>query len=221
MIIIKQHNKPEQMIIGIPMNKITNIVIIVGAHGNEAGPVKYMRQRYGNNDLIQFIKGGMNYSIITINPYGVLKGTRVDRDGYDLNRQWPHHPSLKQWLPYIKNADIVIDFHEAVGYRQCNQSNTLGQTIFTNHNTLYPWIHSTVGDINKYLEMVYNVGTCKKWAQLSDVPYAYGTLDQHCTDVGTPYILFELAGQNDIEPLEIRFATMDIIMNKITKMAEI
>lgn len=181
------------------------IVILSGSHGNESGPGLYLNNVNTTNWL-----PGDYYIIPFVNIDAALLNIRSIKD--DINRSWPSGTNINRYLaPIIKNADLVIDFHEAWGFHEC-QSESLGQTLYTN-------IPELLGDFLKNTALQLNNFTadqlCTKWTLIDKLPPLKGTLDEFCNNNEIPYILVEIAGQNDIQTLETRAAITSFILYKL------
>ena len=181
-----------------------HIVILAGTHGNEPAPSEYLMNYIPH--LVE-IPDSYRFTIIPkVNPIGLLMGARLSPTG-DINRSWSGVNPITLYLKKIlSDADLVIDFHEGWGFSNC-QSGTLGQTIYSSFG-LTKDISQTLSTLNNHLNQ-----SCLKWKYITRVPYFEGSLDEYCRISNIPYILVELAGQNDVVSREVRYEQMQIILH--------
>jgi predicted deacylase len=185
--------------------------LISGTHGNEPAGAMYLEQ------LRQKIskKMDLNVKVIIIpkvNRCGLLKNIRkvpeLSIRNWDLNRAYPVGDEktpdiINHYLYLIKQAQLVVDLHEAHGYRQIN-TKTKGSGIYTNG-----YGHSST----IVQEMVHNVNEIIDNKQhkfiTEEIALIPGSLRGYCTEHKIPYILIETTG---IEPLELRLKKIDNII---------
>jgi predicted deacylase len=182
------------------------IVILSGSHGNEPGPGTYLE----NLDVKNWIPGDY-YIVPYVNIDAIMRNERTVNN-IDINRSWPNGTNINKFLlPLIKQADLVVDFHEGWGFHECNFT-SLGQTLYTNTPQI-------LGDCLKHIAFELKKFTendlCTKWTILDSLPVIRGTLDELCHKEEIPYILVEIAGQNDIQPLHTRAAITSFILYKL------
>lgn len=201
------------------------ITILAGTHGNESGPSFWLRDRIVSNP-IHF--DGYNMAIVPfVNPSAIALNRRSVVK--DINRSWPNKHKINNYLlPWIHESSIIIDIHEGWGYNaagfigsgkpECakhqRRTQSLGHSIYTNSPALYPTIDKAILALNRLTDK-----PCKKWVRLNHVPNfgkEGGTLDQYADIRGTPYILIELAGQNNKEPLKVRYKYLDTIFDSFS-----
>ena len=183
------------------------VTILAGTHGSEPAPAIYL------NDYIENMVDpptGYRFAIVPIvNKRAFEKGVRHLSSQPDINRTWPDNYSINEFLrPLIEVSSLVVDFHEAAGFSSC-QPTTLGQTLYSNTDKLYPLLDATAEKINQQA-----LG-CMAWSRIDTLPPLNGTLDNFCRDINKPYILVELTGQKDTVPLEIRMEEMQILLNEL------
>lgn len=191
------------------------VLIVSGTHGNEpAGSVacfKLMNKL--DKGEIKLVKGKI-VVIPVINVCGILNYRREDDLNRDLNRQYPNEESASEAsLPKItqkvieavKNADWVLDGHEAWGYYKLNGTliqpgDSMGNTLTTGHTQeSHEFALKCIYELNKTITTDY-----KKFLTYPDKPLK-GTLREYCNMLGKHYILTESgAGQNEVEPINVR-----------------
>lgn len=180
------------------------VVILAGSHGNEYGP----------SVALQSISPGgwipADYYIVPyVNIDAATTKTRSAPGQKDINRLWPGGTNINRYLlPLISNADLIVDFHEAWGFHIC-QSQSLGQTIYTNATSLYGKLEKIISNLNR------TNSDCSRWTLLNKLPPLNGTLDQLCNSAKIPYILVEMAGQSNVVPLCERVSTTKYILQQL------
>lgn len=209
-------------IINIKKSLSPKIVIIGGVHGNEYGPTHGIEKFLKTNKF----KSGNLYFIPRVNVSGLKKKSRylVCKDKiYDINRNFYDENTNhieKDIMNLIKDADFVLDFHEAYFFHQINK-NSLGSTILPGKTK----ISNTISEF--LVEKINNTITeeKKKFIVLIDSKFNIKkTLRDYCNNKKINYILVEITGQNNAQPLSLRiFQTINILTNffeyfKILKM---
>lgn len=195
-----------------------NIVIIAGTHGNEIGPSLFLMDLIKNFENIKknLIKGHY-YIVPFVNPLACSKGVRMAPGQPDINRSWPDgHKINKFLLPIMDNADFIIDIHEALGFNNC-QHESLGQTLYTNSTFLLARLFrlqnelnllATDEDVKKYVNE-----KCFKWNILKDIPDLPNTLLKYVNKIKKTYVLIEIAGQNEILPIDVKFKILNVCVS--------
>lgn len=178
------------------------IVLLGTQHGNEPGPGLYLQQFA---EQLRFTMG-INLTIIPVaNPGAAAIGIRGMSD---MNRRWPHN--LLSYM--MRDADLVVDFHEGWGFHRCNSA-SLGQTVWAS-----PFVPAEtvqrLDDAIKNLNKKY--AGCKAWQRLQTLPdVGPGTLDKWCRGRQIPYVLIEVAGQNNVQTLEARMDQTRILVDHL------
>lgn len=193
-------------------DKLPTIVILAGIHGNEYGASKYLSQHCDPARLSR----SYNYIIYPrINPWGLDNNIRTTEDGVDLNRMWPDKHSVTKYIwKDIKNANMVIDFHEGWGFNTCNES-SMGNSLYTNNDFMKEQLQSEIIPLLNHHSKNTNIPTeCQGWTLNNDLPYLNGALDIYCKNI--PYVLVEIAGQNNNHVTELdRMECAKIIIQNI------
>jgi hypothetical protein len=209
---------------------VPNITIIGSMHGNEPAGHFAINSIIQNNELEKYSNIINFYLFNDPNEYGRLNNTRNSLWG-DLNRLWPHKYNkdtnnnnyvypIRVLLPYVQKADLVIDIHEAVGFNRCERS--LGNTIYINKPSVYGLMQGIIDDRN-VLNKNANMDDCNRWDLKTKLPNN-GTklgvpIDQYISTIPdedrTTYILIEIPGQNNVQPLEERVGLAKYFIHKI------
>lgn len=194
------------------------ICFIAGTHGNEPA---------GTNALMRLIttfhntlKKGTIRIIPAVNVWGLLNSNRytsklgVLTENSDINRNYTGEGTeilSKTILNLIKNADMVVDFHEGWGYHKC-QPSSIGSTINPTSNINAESIAKlAVKKINKNM----NLKGCKEFSCLHNSCEISSTLSCNMETNNKPYILVETTGQNNIQPMETRIKQINIIIKTV------
>lgn len=104
---------------------------------------------------------------------------------------------------------MIIDIHEGWGFNKINNK-SMGSTITTYNfpklleNNIIQNINMTIADQNKKFSV--NTENMNKYS---------GTLHGFIKNKNKKYILIELTGQNNIQPIELRIAQGINILNSI------
>lgn len=193
---------PEVYYFGNPEGPL--VTVLAGSHGNEPAPATFLR------DYIQHIVDvptGLYFAIIPVVDERAF-AARKRSVGADINRMWFSKNKITDYLrPIIDRSALVVDFHEGWGFGACE--NSLGQTLFTTDPKLHTLLDATVQKLN------LQARDCMTWKRVDKLPHIAGTLDTYCTSLGIPYILAELAGQNDVVPMGIRLEETQIILAEL------
>jgi predicted deacylase len=181
------------------------VLVLAGTHGNEPAPAHYLERLAAELEQRPArVPSDVHFGIVPrVNRAAMALGNRTGLDGVDMNRCWPD-PAGKYCSPVktlVDRAALVIDLHEAWSF-QNQDPGSLGQTIFTNDERLYPLVNETVHALNQN----FGHDESLKWSRIGSLPaLPDGTaLDQYCESKKIPYILVEVAGQRDIVPRELR-----------------
>jgi predicted deacylase len=198
------------------------ILILGGIHGNEpAGSNAIIdlmddfnnkKINLKNNKLI--LVPNVNYCALRINK------RMIDSIG-DLNRKFPKNkkddkdlnPVIKQLLELINKADFIIDFHEGWGYYKENNG-SIGSTL-TPTNTkesmevtkkAFENVNSLISNYNKKFTILTDSDTlAKQNSKMYGKDYDIeGTLRYYANKINKNYMLVEISGQNDIQPMDVR-----------------
>lgn len=182
------------------------IGIIAGVHGNErSGPIELLSLI--ENGTLMNIKRGKLKIIPCANVNGFRRNLRWRNWFFnDLNRTFDKNDKqVEDIITYFSDCDVVIDFHEAWGWHLIDNNST-GNTIVpincaetakkilndVNNNPVVAKIN--LKNPNKKFTLGEKYVICK----------FSGTLSCWMHKHGRQYMLVEVAGQNDIQPLSVR-----------------
>jgi hypothetical protein len=151
-------------------------LFLCGVHGNEATSVeKFMYT---------------NFSYIIVNPSAILFNVRNLPFQSDQNRNYSNGES--PIIPYLHNAPIVVDIHEAYGEYNITDrvsstlASSLGRTVYANRFAL-----------QQYGNIIDGLTNTINYTLLTTLPYISGTIDEYCNNHGIPYVLIEISGQGN------------------------
>jgi hypothetical protein len=197
------------------------MTIIGSVHGNE--PVGYhaLTEMLKNNEFDQY-DNKLDFTIFPdSNEHGRLNNERNSLWG-DINRSWPTTydnpitsliPPVKLMTPHIHNVDVVIDIHEAVGFSRC--THTLGNTLFISDPTKKDILQPIIDELNERTKD----DKCDQWDIITCLPRVNGALDEYVAIIPEEnrplYILIEIPGQNDFQPLSKRIVTAKFLVHNI------
>lgn len=178
-------------------------ILILGAtHGNE--PVGYFAIKEYMNMLNRqeiILKKGKIIFIPAVNYCGLKFNTRYNPILGDINRSYGKNINAVNSLiiNFVKESDFIIDFHEAYDYNKLN-NNSLGSTIMpTDTKISYEVSKYIIPNINSNISEDY-----KKFDIIQNDGIDYTLRDYISKNLKKDYILVEITGQNDIQPLEVR-----------------
>lgn len=208
----------ELEIINIKKSESPKILILSGIHGNEYAPpigVKEFIEKYQN----KFKKGNL-FFIPTINKQGLeIKERNHLCKKHDMNRQFGKNIPYKiidTITKLVKQCDIIIDFHEGYDFHIQNPQ-SIGSTIIPNKNKeaikigkqLVKDINNTIKDKQKHFVFLQklNISNSLRW-------YLQKYKQKQ-------YLLIELTGIDDKQPLEIRVSQTKFLLIKIFKLKKI
>jgi hypothetical protein len=191
------------------------VCFLAGVHGNEyAGP-------YTLESMIQAgfpkIKKGRVRIIPRANPWGLQRGSRYQLNVLypDINRNFTDEggsdATSRALVELIKDADLVVDFHEGWGFHQISPE-SVGSTLSPTSIEPAPSLAQAATDrINSIIP------PGKKQFQVlpdiyCDIP---GTLSCYMQHQKKAYILVETTGQNNVQPLPTRVIQVQTVVYTI------
>lgn len=201
-----------------------NILVVGAVHGDEPGPVKGIERFI--NTYSQLFQNANVYFIPKANVEGLEKNTRYlpcKSIGfpliYDINRHFGKdktNPIINKILEIGEKCNYVIDFHEGYGFHLENPNSTIGSTIIPNENDEAKSLaHEVVDELNPKLGLEGN----KRFAYY-DKSNIKHTLRWYYNNTDKKYLLVELTGKLDKQPLELRnnqaFIILEIIFRKLS-----
>jgi len=191
-------------------------ILILGAtHGNEpAGyyAIKEYIDMLNKQEII--LKKGKIIFVPSVNYCGLKFNTRENPVYGDINRLYNINKDMnvvnKLIIKLVKESDFIIDFHEGYSFNRLNKA-TLGSTI-TPLNTIVSndVANVVVSNLNANITEDY-----KKFDIVKDDDIKYTLRDYISKNEQKDYILVEITGQNDIQPLELRKNQGIIIISSV------
>jgi predicted deacylase len=195
------------------------LLFIGGVHGDEKSGTIYLNKLV---DILQNAKQNnvnFNGSIIVIplaNKWGFDNNERKNKENKDVNREFPKHEEgkcsdeiSKQLLKIVRNADYVFDFHEGYDFHKINPS-SIGSTLTNANDKTYYLSQFILENLNKMIQDSY-----KKFTLLEDKERIIGSLRNYCKMIDKNYILIEITGQNNKQPMDIRLDQIQNIVQSI------
>ena len=195
------------------------IVLLGGTHGNEPAGSLYLNKLIHELDTKKHVLSAGTLIIIPkVNYCGLLLNMRNVPSiiPWDINRNYYYNHSnnsnlINKYIDYIDNADLVIDIHEGWGYYY-EDTHSIGSGIyptgdkqtFALANRMLKYINSTIPD--KY----------HKFGNIIKVKIKHSLYD-YCKNKKINYILIEVTGQSNVQPISVRINQIDLLLNHIIK----
>ncbi len=182
------------------------IGLIGGVHGNEpAGAVAFSQLIDGQWVLPPSLQVGTYIIIPRANLCGLIKGVRYQSTQYnkDLNRNFaedgPLDNNSQKILEAFRECDFIIDIHEGYAYHKTTPQ-SVGPTLAPTTPLSENIAENAVNAINQYILADY-----KKFTNLHYEDCAIkNTLSCYMRNRNRHYILIEISGQNDLQPMDLR-----------------
>jgi hypothetical protein len=206
------------------------IVMIGGTHGNEPiGSIAIKNLIKKINDKTIILEKGKLILIPSVNYCALRLNIRMIPGLGDMNRKYPKIvginntdcPIINKILDLIKDADFILDFHEGWGFHR-KTKRSMGSTITpTNTNIsndlseiIYENINKIIVDDYKKFKIFVNdnryLSDDNRYSQLNDIK---GSLRYYTNINRKNYVLIEITGQNNVQPLQVRKQQTDLIIN--------
>lgn len=194
------------------------LLMIGGTHGNEpAGTIGLEKFISANVHLTR----GKIIIVPRVNKIGLELGLRYGFNGFvpiDYNRNYP--TSLQksfsnsnsninsQIINLVNKSDFILDIHEGWGWNIVNPE-SLSSGIYPSDTIESKSIGLTiVKRINQTI-----IDNKKKFTFSAKHEEIDGTLGVYCKNTNKNYLLVEITGQNDIQPIELRVNQVIFIIN--------
>tara|TARA_B100001093_G_scaffold518202_1_gene602255 strand:- start:4043 stop:4753 length:711 start_codon:yes stop_codon:yes gene_type:complete len=192
------------------------ILFISGTHGNEdSGPYSLSNLVNQMKLNLMKLKKGKIFIIPNFNHCGLIKYSRYYSNlgkKYDLNRMYGKNFIVNRPVEkLVKDSDIIIDMHDAIGFNKINKY-SIGSTIYF-YNFKKKEKKSFLHKINKEIKEDY-----KKFSIIpSNNIKKKNTLKSYVVKKypKKKYILFETTGQNNIQHIDIRTHQCNILIEFI------
>jgi len=214
----------------------STIVIIGGTHGNEPiGSIAIKNLIKKLNDKTITLKRGKLILIPSVNYCALRLNMRMIPGIGDINRKYPKNleinnndtgcPINNKIIELIKDADFILDFHEGWGFhrktkRSMGSTITPTETPISNEisNILYENINKIITEDYKKFKIFVNdnrsIDNVNKYSQINDIK---GSLRYYANINRKNYVLIEITGQNNVQPIEVREKQADLIINNVLK----
>ena len=202
-------------------SKSTPVVTLIGSvHGNErAGTMALEKLIEEKGDKLNEFPGTL-IIIPKPNPTGIKNDVRHAIDPVfgqiDINRTYKcEEPNCPQITSLIKSvvgrSDLVVEFHEAYDFHQMNKSSLGSCIIPTHHNLTFDTSDLIVKNLNANI-----TEPLKKFITLNrnscEIPTS---LSCYCETNNIPYILVEITGQLEKQPIEKRMTQVRTITDTV------
>jgi len=220
--VLTRPEKIEVISYGNPDYKLPKFTIgILGSsHGNEPVGTFTLNELINNGYFTKTVNKYPNLQFIIVpnpNPHGVKNNTRYQKSLFkpDINRNYGSEegdePTSQSILRAFKKANLILDFHEGWGWHKTNK-NSVGSGILPSgtplsnklSEMLLTELNNTIDDPNKKFMIIANT-EC-------DIE---STLRCYMYKRKRDYILIEITGQNDIQPIELRKNQAKLIINTV------
>jgi hypothetical protein len=195
------------------------LLLIAGTHGNEPGGTIGLEKII--NSHIKISKGKI-IIIPRVNKIGLFLGTRYGFNGFfpiDYNRNYPNNKLESvgdfvnyQIIKYVTTADFIVDFHEGWGFSKV-EPQSMGSGIYPSNTPLA----KTIG--NKLLSVINNTihEQNKQFTINFDSPRIPNTLDAYTNANNKNYVLIEISGQDNIQPIDLRAGQVILVVNTVVE----
>jgi hypothetical protein len=216
-------------------NNITytkTLLLIGGVHGNEQSGAIFLlglKQQFDNNEIN--IPNTRVIILPYVNKCGVITNLRNLLFFTDINRNFTDDTKnsinikILKYVKMIKDTDLIIDIHEGYDFHRINY-NSIGSTLYASTqyalniiNKIYNPLNNTIDDPNKKFKLLtYDSNLVKqdrnKYSLMNEIN---GTLDYYTYKNNINYILIEITGQNNKQPIELRISQLVLIFAEIFK----
>lgn len=209
-----------------PNSLYNKVLVLGGVHGNEYGPSFGIEEfcKENNNKL----NGNITF-IPRVNSEGIDKQTRYLPcksnllTNYDINRNFTENKIndfQKKIINMVKDHDIVLDFHEGYGFHKIN-NNSVGSSVMPGYkysnNKIYPKLKKISEKLLNTINLTIDTDNQKFTIITDQKYYIKNTLRDYCEKINKPYILIEITGHNNKQPLNIRKDQSKIILTQFLK----
>lgn len=195
-------------------NSNKTVCIIGSVHGDE--PIGTIVL----NDLLQTnYFDNVKYNCIVIpkpNIYGFKNNNRnawTKKTGwFDINRSFEENNSINRVLKECSvESDLIVEFHEGWGFHKINPK-SLGSSILPTHSeevlasVIVDNLNHTIINPNKHFSVLKDDACAIK-----------SSLSCYCDNRNISHILVEITGQNNIQPVGLRYNQVMTILNTILR----
>ena len=187
------------------------ILMVGGTHGNEPAGKDALNRLLRENLKI---KRGNLIIIPEANKSGGFLHSRWLLHNWlhpDLNRNYTDQGKediSKKIIDHVHQADLIVDFHEAWGYRNKNKD-SMGSTLSYTTDPSKHLANEIITQLNQTIDEDYKKFTVNE--EIDDLL----TLRNYAGRCKKDYILMETTGQNNVQTIETRVNQNMIMINHI------
>lgn len=215
------------------INYNKTLLLIGGIHGNEQSGSAYLlklNQQFYNNEIS--IPNTRVIILPHVNKCGIMMNLRNILFFTDINRNFTDDTTsninikILEYVKIIKETDLIVDIHEGYDFHRMDY-NSIGSTLYASTeyanniiNIIYDPLNNTITDpLKKFKLLTHDSNLVKK----DTIKYSLmvnnteGTLDYYTYINNINYILIEITGQKNIQPMELRLYQLTIIFAEIFK----
>ena len=203
------------------------VLIIGGVHGNEPAPA------YGIEEFLKKYKSKIHGNVTflpRVNSEGILQNTRflpcksTLLINYDINRHFKYNEEVNEFqknlIQIVDDHDFILDFHEAYDFHIKN-SNSVGSAFLPANNYQDIKKINFLQDLSIYLKKKIDMSILdknKKFSVITNDKYDIkNTLRDYCEKSNKLYILVEITGQEDKQPMELRKDQTKVILESFLR----
>lgn len=186
-------------------------VLIIGAtHGNEPGgyyAIKAFMNKLNNQEIV--LTRGKIIFIPVVNYCGLKMNQRTNPILGDINRLYnSNNTSINSIndliIKFSKESNFILDFHEGYNFNKIVKQ-SIGSTITPLNTELSNTIANfAVNNINLTISENYKKFNLIQDVNINGTLYDFISNYNNTNVLKKDYMLVELTGQNDIQPIEIR-----------------
>jgi len=212
------------------INYTKTLLLIGGVHGNEQSGTIFLlglKQQLDNNEIN--IPNTRVILLPYVNKCGFIMNLRNLLFFTDINRNFTDNTKssinikILKYVKMIKNSDLIIDIHEGYDFHRMNY-NSIGSTLYASTeyanniiNAVYDPLNETIDDPNKKFKLLtYEPNLVNnnrdKYSLMEKIN---GTLDYYTYINKINYILIEITGQKNKQPIELRLSQLALIFTEI------
>ena len=214
------------------INFENTLLLIGGIHGNEQSGSIFLiglKKELDNNKID--LKNTRIILLPYVNKCGLLMNLRNLLFFTDINRNFTDNTKstinikILKYVKMITEADLIIDIHDGYDYHRINH-NSIGSTLYASTpyaldfiNAVYEPLNKTIDDPKKKFKLLtYDRDLISRDIdRYSLMQKIEGTLDYYTYMNKINYILIELTGQKNIQPIELRMSQLGTIFSEIFK----
>jgi predicted deacylase len=187
------------------------ILMVGGTHGNEPAGKDALNRLLQSN--IKLKRGNLIIIPEANKSGGFLKSRWLLHNWIhpDLNRNYTDQGKediSKKIIDHVHNSDLIVDFHEAWGYRNKNKD-SMGSTLSYTTDQSKLLANEIIDRLNQTIDEDY-----KKFTVNEEIDELL-TLRNYAGRYRKDYILMETTGQNNVQNIETRVNQNMMMINHI------